>query len=109
MTVVTDKITNVIIDFGDNYRYDENGNIINITTNTGYFKENVSIYSDVSMPNGIMINEYMYTTQEGFKPYKQDSVTAFTQVVQNIESLQSNVDYLLLLNDPDSAAEESVQ
>ena len=102
MNLIVNKFTNVILSITSDITYDVVGNPIDNTTGIGYFIDQVNIISDINVPDNIQPNKYCYTNADGF--YLNTEYGAVTPD-ERLTNVEANIDYLMLLNDPDSATE----
>lgn len=105
MTILADKLTDIVIAIIKNVKYDNYGNIIDEDTNTGYFTSMVYIYTDVDVPSDVVPNEYRYTNDNGFIKCDKKEDSIMEKTLKDIDLLRSDVDYLMLLNDSDSLSD----
>lgn len=104
MNLIVNKFTKVILSITSDITYDVVRNPIDNTTGIGYFIDQVNVISDISVPDNIQPNKYCYTSTDGFYLNAgYDTLTAD----ERLTNVEANIDYLMLLNDPDSAAEET--
>lgn len=103
MILITDKFSHEILSITTNVSYDDAGNPIDNSTGIGFFIEQTCVNDNVEIPDTIQVRKYCYTTADGFYAnpnYKQDTIE------DRITNIESNIDYLMLLTDADSATEE---
>ena len=104
MNLIVNKFTKVILSITSDITYDVVRNPIDNTTGIGYFIDQVNVISDISVPDNIQPNKYCYTSTDGFYLNAgYDTLTAD----ERLTNVEANIDYLMLLNDQDSAAEET--
>ena len=98
MNLITNKYTHEILSITDSIDYDENGNPIDKTVGIGFFKDQVDVISNVTMPSDytVLPHKYCYTNEKSF--YENENY-ADTNIVDKITTMESNIDYLMLLND----------
>lgn len=102
MNLIVNKVTKAILSITSDITYDVVGNPIDNTTGIGYFIDQVNVISDISVSDNIQPNKYCYTSTDGF--YLNEGYGTLT-ADERLTNVEANIDYLMLLNDPDSAAE----
>lgn len=109
MIIISSKKTHIVLCAGNNISEYENDFYRDNDTLTLYQKSLVDINTiDVLENDEIVFRPSKYIVRENKiiqNPYFKEPYT-FSETMYNI--IQSNIDYLMLLNDPDSAVEESV-
>lgn len=108
MFIVVDTISSVILDIGTNIVTLDNGNISNIETHMEYFGNTAVIKQVDNIPEYVERYKYIYTSDNVFKKNTR-YIEPFSMTESMYSSLQSNIDYLMLLTDADSASEEDIE
>ena len=108
MFILCSKYDNSIICISTNIDYMDNGYPIDTSRNIAYPIDTTHVYENIEVSDDIKEHKYCYTPSDGFYLNKNYKEPPHTVTAEEYEQLASNVDYLLLLNDPDSATEESV-
>ena len=107
MKIIYAKKDNVIVCAGHNIVSHDEYNFLDEDTNT-YYSNNTFSIADIDAPdNDILVypTKYQYnvdTNTISNNPYFKEPYTFSENMYNNI---QSSIDYLMLLNDPDSASE----
>lgn len=108
MIILSLKKTHVVLSAGENI-VEYNGNsYIDTDTNVIYQKSLVNFFNiDEVISDEVMFNPSKFLFEDGKlieNPYYKEQYT-FSE--DTYSEIQANIDYLMLLNDPDSTTEET--
>lgn len=104
MFLICSKINNVILSICKKVDYMENGYPIDVYRNIAYPDDTSFVYDVDDVPNMVSEFKYCYTEENGF--YKNEKYTEPYMLTEDMyKDILSNIDYLMLLNDPDSTSE----
>ena len=108
MKIICNKKSNIIICVGDDIISYDDDRIIDNDTQTIFDKKNIVLYDmDISALDNteLFICPYKYMVSNGTIVKNPTYREPYTLSEEMYTSLISNVDYLMLLNDPDTATE----
>lgn len=105
MFILCSKHDNSIICISDRIDYMDNGYPLDISRNVAYPIETTYVYENVEVTDNIKEYKYCYTPSDGFYLNKNYKEPSHTVSAEEYEQLAANVDYLMLISDPDSTSE----
>lgn len=108
MKILYDKKTAVIITGGTNIDEYENDFFMDYDTHTIYPKYSTEIIEIESVDDDVLLKPKKYRIKNNSITLNTSYTEPHIVTTEEYEQLASNVDYLMLITDPDSTSEESI-